>query len=87
MSGNEEDDDTDVFEAFLDANASAPYRLTWPYSNPNYTVQWERFENKSFLTRYTITDGNARCVNLEWLGSVSEQTITVSHLCFFKQYH
>lgn len=73
VSGKEEEYDVDVFEAFLDANASAAYRLAWPYSNPNYTEQWEIFENKSFLAKYTTTEGNARCtINLAWLDNVPE---------------
>ncbi|CAM9684371.1 unnamed protein product, partial [Hapterophycus canaliculatus] len=45
VSGNGGSDDLDVFEAFFDADLTPSYNLTWPYSNPSYTTEWERFEN------------------------------------------
>ena len=60
VSGNGGSDDVDVFEPFFDENATADYRLTWPYSNPNYTAVWERFDNKSHVSTYTVAGGNAR---------------------------
>jgi hypothetical protein len=42
------------FEPFLRNNS---YRLQWPYSNPNYTVQYEVFVNASKVMRYLHMSG------------------------------
>lgn len=81
VSGNGASDDVDVFEPFLDENASSSYRLTWPYSNPNYTMAWERFVNKSYVTTTNITEGNARC---DPLVSLSPPNI-FAHIFFFSK--
>ena len=60
VSGNGGSDDIDVFEPFFTENTTAAYRLTWPYSNPNYTTVWERFDNKSHVATYTVAEGNER---------------------------
>lgn len=59
VSGNGGSNDIDVFEPFFD-NATAKYRLTWPYSNPEYTVNGEKFENKSYVSTFPETEGNLR---------------------------
>lgn len=63
VSGNGDSDDIDMFRPFFNDNLSASYKLTWPYSNPNYTVHWERFENATYIASYTTTEGNVR---YEW---------------------
>lgn len=60
VSGNEGAADLAVFEPFFDQDNTAGYRLSWPYSNPSYTTEWERFDNKSHLAKYTVEEGEAR---------------------------
>ncbi|CAM9450628.1 unnamed protein product [Ascophyllum nodosum] len=77
VSGNEGLDDMDVFKPFLDQNLSASYKLTWPYSNPNYSVHWERFENKSHAASYISTEGNTRYLALsQWSQYGSNRAFT-----------
>lgn len=64
MSGNGGSDDLDVFEPFFDADLTPAYRLTWPYSNPRYTTEWERFDNKSHVAKTSVEEGGLRCVSL-----------------------
>jgi hypothetical protein len=46
VSGLETDDELKYFLPFMGNNS---YRLAWPYSNPNYTMQWEFYLNQSFI--------------------------------------
>lgn len=38
----------DIFEVFMGNNS---YRLTWPYSNPDYSIEFEFYERASTVTR------------------------------------
>ncbi|CAM9561095.1 unnamed protein product, partial [Ectocarpus sp. 4 AP-2014] len=41
VSGNGDASDLDAFESFFEQDRTAAYRLSWPYSNPAYTTEWE----------------------------------------------
>lgn len=60
MSGNEGPADLVVFEPFFDEDHTAGYRSSWPYSNPSFTAEWERFDNKSHLARFSVDEGNTK---------------------------
>lgn len=60
MSGNEGSASLSVFEPFFDQDHTAGYRLSWPYSNPSYTTEWERFNNKSHFAAYSVDEGDTR---------------------------
>lgn len=60
MSGIEGAADLAVFEPFFDQDRTAGYRLSWPYSNPSYTTEWEQFVNKSHLAENSVAEGGAR---------------------------
>lgn len=61
MSGNGDSSDLDAFESFLGQDLTAVYRLSWPYSNPAYTTEWERFDNKSHVATSSVDEGGIRC--------------------------
>ena len=48
----------DLFRPFMDTNNS--YNLTWPYSNPSYTMEWETYADVSTVVRNDLTHGQAR---------------------------
>lgn len=52
VSGMETSTEVDRFETYLGDN-NGSYRLQWPYSNPNYTMQFEFYEGPSIVTRET----------------------------------
>lgn len=60
MSPDESATNLSVFEPFFDQDLAAGYRLSWPYSNPAYTSEWERFDNKSHLASFDVEEGGAR---------------------------
>lgn len=57
VSGSESKDELRYFEPFMGYNS---YRLDWPYSNPNYTMQFEFYVNQSYIHRETRHFGNER---------------------------
>lgn len=60
MSGIGNSDDLAVFAPFFEPDLTPTYRLTWPYSNPSYVTQKERFVNKSHLETYSEDEGGVR---------------------------
>lgn len=48
VSGQETADELTRFEVFLGNNS---YRLDWPYSNPNYTIEWEVYVDVGHIQR------------------------------------
>ncbi|KAJ1436904.1 hypothetical protein B484DRAFT_416698 [Ochromonadaceae sp. CCMP2298] len=48
VSGLQSDNEVDRFEVFMGYNS---YRLQWPYSNPNYSIEFEFYEGPSVVTR------------------------------------
>ena len=58
VSGEEVENELDIFVRFMQPDA--PYNLTWPYSNPNFTTQWEFYENASYVRREYYAEGNTR---------------------------
>lgn len=60
VSGNEGSASLSVFEPFFDQDHTAGYRLSWPYSNPSYITEWERFNNKSHFAAYSVDEGDTR---------------------------
>eukprot|EP00903_Cladosiphon_okamuranus_P018631 g17149.t3 len=77
VSGNEGATDLAVFEPFFDQDHTAGYRLSWPYSNPTYTTEWERFDNKSHLAKYSVEEGDTRYLGpSDWSANGAERTPT-----------
>ncbi|CAM9757005.1 unnamed protein product, partial [Scytosiphon promiscuus] len=77
VSGNGDSDDLVVFEPFFDADLTPGYRLTWPYSNPSYTTEWERFVNQSHLAKAIVEEGGLRYLGpSEWSTNGAERTLT-----------
>ena len=58
VSGEESANELASFSEYMDRNNS--YNLSWPYSNPNYTMQWESYVNESYVRRETRDHGNDR---------------------------
>jgi hypothetical protein len=48
VSGLEIEEELDYFTPFL----KSPTLLTWPYSNPSFVTEWERYDNQSVVKRY-----------------------------------
>ena len=48
VSGLETEDELTYFQPFIGNNS---YQLSWPYSNPNYTMQWEFYINSDETER------------------------------------
>lgn len=51
VSGLETRDEVAIFRKYMGNNS---YRLLWPYSNPNFTVQFERYVNEGNVSRYMV---------------------------------
>ena len=54
ISGLETDSEVSHFLRFLGNNS---YRLIWPYSNPKYEEEIEKYENESYVNRILIISG------------------------------
>ncbi|CAN0470658.1 unnamed protein product, partial [Ectocarpus sp. 12 AP-2014] len=77
VSGNGDASDLDAFESFFVQDRTAAYRLSWPYSNPAYTTEWERFDNKSHLARSSVEEGGIRYLGpSEWSAGGAERAFT-----------
>jgi hypothetical protein len=59
VSGTEDPDEVAYFERFLDPNVSA-YRRTWPYSNPDFVLDEEVFDDFDGVLRAAATKPGAR---------------------------
>jgi hypothetical protein len=68
VSGSEAADELHYFEPFMGYNS---YRREWPYSNPNYTMQYEFYVNQSYIHRETRYFGNDR-----YLGPANWSTLS-----------
>lgn len=51
VSGLSTYDEVVIFESYLGNNS---YRLRWPYSNPNYSVQFEQYVDEGNVTRKQV---------------------------------
>ncbi|RYH31100.1 hypothetical protein EON65_03370 [archaeon] len=50
-SGEETDNELDIFLKYMGPNS---YRLRWPYSNPNFTVEFEYYNGSSEVIRVVV---------------------------------
>lgn len=70
VSGEESDGELEAFREYMDTNNT--YNLSWPYSNPDYSMQWETYVNESYVHREYRTHGNLTYLLLE-LGDGTQQ--------------
>lgn len=96
VSGTEDPNEVTYFESFMDPNMSQ-YRLHWPYSNPDFVLVEESFNQYDTVTRTTVThegirytlesggQGGYRCSirsRSEWEGP----GVVFDHVNFFSQH-
>ena len=79
VSGLETSAEVYNFRRFLGSNS---YRLQWPYSNPNYTIQVERYVNESILVRFTKQQGGKRYFGpADWTNGSHRFTLQGGYRC------
>eukprot|EP01041_Mallomonas_annulata_P002580 gene2580-5042_t len=62
-------------------------RLQWPYSNPNYTIVIEEYENQTILRRYTVKRGDVRYFGpSNWASGHHGTTFQGGYRCSIRSY-
>lgn len=55
VSGQESENEITIFKPFMNISTDpSAYILNWPYSNPNYTIQFEFYQGPSIVTRELV---------------------------------
>lgn len=79
ISGLETQDELYYFLKFMGNNS---YRLQWPYSNPNYTMQWEYYTSPTNITREFRDHGGERYLGpADWSGLFHGLTYQGGYRC------
>jgi hypothetical protein len=80
VSGERTDTELLYFEKYLGYNNS--YRLNWPYSNPNYTMQWEFYVSATEIQREIRDHGGIQYNSLSnWTSGKHEHTPQGGYRC------
>ena len=67
------------FARFMGHNT---YNLSWPYSNPNYTMQFEKYVNATATERVTVNQGGRRYVAAaNWTAGFRIETLQGGYRC------